>query len=198
MISLPGSTLRISAGHADVGAGGAVEGCDDLYGAQDAFDGDGYWEAAEFACFSSGRLRLGSEEVLLQLRYELLEVPAGVGPLGILDAAHDHSERVAAGIGVAADRGTDVIDELSALPVLRAATDPDACGGDCYEPGRLGEGRGPPRRVGYAKTAHDEQLAGHLWQASETLTGVTFPTLQRPAQPPSWPAGPRGRVSGRG
>ena len=30
------------------------------------------------------------------------------------------------------------------------------------------------------------------------LTGVIFPTLQRPGQPPSWPAGPRGRASGHG
>ena len=43
-----------------------------------------------------------------------------------------------------------------------------------------------------------EQFAGRLWQASAALTGVTFPTLQRPGQPPPWPAGPRGRASGHG
>jgi hypothetical protein len=31
-----------------------------------------------------------------------------------------------------------------ALPVLRAATDPQAHGGDYYGPGGLGEGRGSP------------------------------------------------------
>lgn len=63
-----------------------------------------------------------------------------------------------------------------ALPVLRAATDPDAQGGDYYGPGWPGESRGAPRKVHYAKKAHDEQLADRLWQASETLTGVTFPS----------------------
>jgi hypothetical protein len=29
--------------------------------------------------------------------------------------------------------------------------------------------------VRYTRTARDEALAGRLWQASETLTGVTFP-----------------------
>jgi NAD(P)-dependent dehydrogenase (short-subunit alcohol dehydrogenase family) len=72
-----------------------------------------------------------------------------------------------------------------ALPVLRAATDPDARGGDYYGPGGLGEGRGSPRQVRYAKAARDEQLAGRLWQASEALTGVTFPGLTGhvPSQP---------------
>jgi NAD(P)-dependent dehydrogenase (short-subunit alcohol dehydrogenase family) len=62
-----------------------------------------------------------------------------------------------------------------ALPVLRAATDPQAHGGDYYGPSGPGEIRGSPRKVHYAKTAHDEQLASRLWQASEALTGVTFP-----------------------
>ena len=70
-----------------------------------------------------------------------------------------------------------------ALPVLRAATDPQAHGGDYYGPGGLGEGRGSPRKVRYAETAHDEQLAGRLWQVSEALTGVRFPGLPGSAQP---------------
>jgi NAD(P)-dependent dehydrogenase (short-subunit alcohol dehydrogenase family) len=62
-----------------------------------------------------------------------------------------------------------------ALPVLRAATDPDARGGDYYGPRGPGEARGAPRKVRYCRTARDEQLAARLWQVSETLTGVTFP-----------------------
>lgn len=69
-----------------------------------------------------------------------------------------------------------------ALPVLRAATDPQAHGGDYYGPGGLGEGRGSPRKVRYAETAHDEQLAGRLWQVSEALTGVRFPGLPGSAE----------------
>lgn len=78
-----------------------------------------------------------------------------------------------------------------ALPVLRAATDPQAHGGDYYGPGELGEGRGAPRKVRYTKTAHDEQLASRLWQASEALTGVTFPGPAGHAGPRPSPADPR-------
>lgn len=62
-----------------------------------------------------------------------------------------------------------------ALPVLRAATDPAARGGDYYGPGGPGELRGFPRKVRYSKAARDERLADRLWEVSETLTGVTFP-----------------------
>ena len=71
-----------------------------------------------------------------------------------------------------------------AQPVLRAVTDPQAQDGGYYGPGGLGEGRGSARKVHCTKTAHDEQLAGRLWQAFETLTGVTFPGLPGPAKPP--------------
>jgi NAD(P)-dependent dehydrogenase (short-subunit alcohol dehydrogenase family) len=64
-----------------------------------------------------------------------------------------------------------------ALPVLRAATDPDVAGGDYLGPDGPGEARGLPRKVSYSKTAHDQVLAGRLWQASEALTGVRFPPL---------------------
>ncbi len=64
---------------------------------------------------------------------------------------------------------------LGALPVLRAATDPGARGGDYFGPRGPGEIAGAPRRVRYTRTARDAPLAGRLWQASEALTGVTFP-----------------------
>ena len=62
-----------------------------------------------------------------------------------------------------------------ALPVLRAATDPGAQGGDYYGPRGPGEMRGAPRKVRYTRTARDEHLARELWQASEHLTGVRCP-----------------------
>ena len=52
---------------------------------------------------------------------------------------------------------------------------PAARGGDYFGPRGPGEIAGAPRRVRYTRTARDEPLAGRLWQASETLTGVTFP-----------------------
>ncbi len=62
-----------------------------------------------------------------------------------------------------------------ALPVLRAATDPGASGGDYYGPRGPGEFRGAPRKVRYTRTARDERLARALWQASEHLTGLPSP-----------------------
>ena len=68
------------------------------------------------------------------------------------------------------------------FPVLRAATDPEARGGDYYGPSGLGEGRGSPRKVAYARAARDRPLAGRLWQASEALTGVSFPSVSGRAE----------------
>jgi NAD(P)-dependent dehydrogenase (short-subunit alcohol dehydrogenase family) len=64
-----------------------------------------------------------------------------------------------------------------ALPVLRAATDPEVAGGDYLGPDGLGGGRGWPVKARYSRTAHDEQLAGRLWAVSEQLTGVRYPAL---------------------
>ena len=64
-----------------------------------------------------------------------------------------------------------------ALPVLRAATDPEVAGGDYLGPDGLGGGRGWPVKARYSRTAHDEQLAGRLWAVSEQLTGVRCPAL---------------------
>jgi NAD(P)-dependent dehydrogenase (short-subunit alcohol dehydrogenase family) len=66
-----------------------------------------------------------------------------------------------------ADRG--------ALPILRAATDPDAKGGEYYGPGGPGQLKGLPRRVGSSSRSRDEDVARRLWTESERLTGVTYP-----------------------
>jgi NAD(P)-dependent dehydrogenase (short-subunit alcohol dehydrogenase family) len=64
-----------------------------------------------------------------------------------------------------------------ALPVLRAATDPEVAGGDFLGPDGLGGARGWPVKVQYARRACDQQTAGRLWAISEQLTGVSFPAL---------------------
>jgi NAD(P)-dependent dehydrogenase (short-subunit alcohol dehydrogenase family) len=64
-------------------------------------------------------------------------------------------------------------DAMGALPSLRAATDPDAQGGEFYGPsGFLGQ-RGYPDRVSYSSAGHDVAAAQRLWTESERLTGVT-------------------------
>jgi NAD(P)-dependent dehydrogenase (short-subunit alcohol dehydrogenase family) len=65
--------------------------------------------------------------------------------------------------------------EMGALPTLRAATDPDAQGGQYYGPDGLGEQRGHPKVVQSSKQSHDVQLQRQLWTVSEELTGVKYP-----------------------
>ena len=63
---------------------------------------------------------------------------------------------------------------LGALPTLRAATDPEAAGGDYYGPRGFLEMRGYPKKVGAAPAAANDVDARRLWQVSEELTGVAF------------------------
>ncbi|HEX5401255.1 MAG TPA: oxidoreductase [Pseudonocardiaceae bacterium] len=62
-----------------------------------------------------------------------------------------------------------------ALPTLRAATDPDARGGEYYGPGRWFEATGAPVRVESTAVSHDETAQRRLWELSERLTGVRYP-----------------------
>ena len=64
-----------------------------------------------------------------------------------------------------------------ALPTLRAATDPDATGGQYFGPGRLNETTGHPVLVEASAEAHDEADGRRLWELSEELTGVRFSAL---------------------
>jgi len=61
-----------------------------------------------------------------------------------------------------------------AVPILRAATDPAARGGEYYGPGGFGEFSGPAKRVRSSGRSRDEDVARRLWAESERLTGVTY------------------------
>ena len=62
-----------------------------------------------------------------------------------------------------------------ALPQLRAATDPQAVGGEYYGPDGFMEARGNPVVVTSTDQSHDVELQQALWVESERLTGVTSP-----------------------
>ena len=62
-----------------------------------------------------------------------------------------------------------------ALPTLYAATADGVRGGDYFGP-LLGI-VGPPARALSSPYSHSEGVAGQLWEVSENLTGVTFPSL---------------------
>lgn len=61
-----------------------------------------------------------------------------------------------------------------ALPTLRAATDPDASGGDYYGPDGWMQLRGYPIKVRSNKLSHNKEIATKLWDVSEELTGVKY------------------------
>jgi len=67
-----------------------------------------------------------------------------------------------------------------ALPTLRAATDPDARGGDYFGPDGLLQARGYPVRVEMVERARDPDDAARLWEISEASTGVRI-ELPEPA-----------------
>ncbi len=62
-----------------------------------------------------------------------------------------------------------------ALPQLRAATDPDAVGGEYYGPDGFMEWRGNAVVVTSSERSHDPELQQALWAESERLTGITSP-----------------------
>ncbi|MEU4690677.1 oxidoreductase [Actinoplanes sp. NPDC023714] len=59
-----------------------------------------------------------------------------------------------------------------ALPILYAATNAGARGGEFYGPSGVGELRGRPKRVEPSADARDPELGARLWTVSEQLTGV--------------------------
>src|SRR5207248_995154 len=65
--------------------------------------------------------------------------------------------------------------ERGALPILRAATDPGALGGQYYGPDGPGGYRGHPEVVASTPQSYDVAPQQRLWTVSEELTGVKFP-----------------------
>jgi len=63
---------------------------------------------------------------------------------------------------------------MGVLPELRAATDPNAEGGEYYGPNGKLEIKGSPVIVQPNQSALDQQSARKLWEASEKLTSVIY------------------------
>ena len=61
---------------------------------------------------------------------------------------------------------------MGALPILRAATDPGATGGQYYGPDCFQELRGHPVVVTSNSRSHDPDTQQRLWASSEQSTGV--------------------------
>ena len=81
-----------------------------------------------------------------------------------------------------ADTVTDAImlsPEQGIEPVVRAATDPDASGGEYFTPSGFMSMRGEPEATPLKGNATDAQLARDLWERSVELTGVAYEGLGR-------------------
>ncbi|MGV9574853.1 hypothetical protein ACWDRX_38515 [Streptomyces nigra] len=63
---------------------------------------------------------------------------------------------------------------MGALPVLRAATDPQARGGQYYGPRGLQQSKGHPIAVQSSPASRDPELQRRLWTLSEHLTGTSI------------------------
>lgn len=136
--------------------------------------GDGYDRIAAY-----GRSKLAN----LLFTYELQRRLAATGSTTAALVAHPGVSRTE--LGRNAPRSVQLMErfggfflqsaENGALPQLRAATDPDAVGGQYYGPDGFMEGRGKPVVVSSSPRSHDEQLQASLWTESERLTGTTSP-----------------------
>ncbi|NDJ89440.1 SDR family NAD(P)-dependent oxidoreductase [Mycolicibacter kumamotonensis] len=65
--------------------------------------------------------------------------------------------------------------DMGALPSLRAASDPQALGGQYFGPDGFAQRRGYPTVVKSSRKSHDVDAQKRLWTVSEELTGVVFP-----------------------
>jgi NAD(P)-dependent dehydrogenase (short-subunit alcohol dehydrogenase family) len=66
--------------------------------------------------------------------------------------------------------------ETAALPALFAATSPGAAGGRFYGPSRFGHLSGGPAEQRLYRPLRSAADAARVWELSEQLTGVSFPT----------------------
>ncbi len=69
---------------------------------------------------------------------------------------------------------------IGVLAAARAATDPDAAGGNYYGPSGLFQLTGYPVKVGSNEQSRDRAAQDRLWTASEQLTGITYPPRTTP------------------
>ncbi|WP_433610261.1 oxidoreductase [Prescottella agglutinans] len=85
-----------------------------------------------------------------------------------------HTESISSRIMALADPLIAQPAEMGVLPMLYAATVPDAVGGSYIGPSSMFEMRGYPEVVSSNRKSHDESVARQLWSLSEQLTGVNY------------------------
>jgi NAD(P)-dependent dehydrogenase (short-subunit alcohol dehydrogenase family) len=135
------------------------------------------WERRYTRVASYGRSKLAN----LLFTYELQRRLAAAGAATVALAAHPGTSRseltryLPLWMRIANGLMPSQNSAMGAVPMLRAATDPAASGGEYYGPAGRGEFTGPAKRVQSSARSHDEAVAKRLWEESERLTGVTYP-----------------------
>jgi NAD(P)-dependent dehydrogenase (short-subunit alcohol dehydrogenase family) len=134
------------------------------------------WERGYNRMGSYGRSKLAN----LLFTYELQRRLAAAGAATEALAAHPGTSRteltrnLPAWMRVGAMVMPMQPSTMGAVPMLRAATDPQAHGGEYYGPAGFGEMSGPAKLVRSSARSYDEDVARRLWEESERLTGVTY------------------------
>jgi hypothetical protein len=64
--------------------------------------------------------------------------------------------------------------EIGALSILYAATNPEIHGGEYIGPDGFLAQRGYPHKARSSQRSHDPELARRLWEVSEDLTKIQF------------------------
>ncbi len=100
----------------------------------------------------------------------------GVATTGFIAATELSRFTVTAFTGLVRVLGQDAV--RGALPGLYAATMPEVIGGQYWGPDGFQEIRGAPRLARVAPRAQDHAAWARLWDESERLTGVVYPSLE--------------------
>jgi NAD(P)-dependent dehydrogenase (short-subunit alcohol dehydrogenase family) len=135
------------------------------------------WEHGYNRITSYGRSKLAN----LLFTYELQRRLAAAGAATEALAAHPGTARTELTRNMPAWMKVGAVftpmqpSAMGAVPMLRAATDPQAHGGEYYGPAGFGEQSGPAKRVRSSARSHDQEVARRLWAESERLTGVSYP-----------------------
>lgn len=117
----------------------------------------------------------------LMFTYELQRRLAAAAASTIAVGAHPGFANTAIGqylpgpINVVLGRIVSQPPEMGALPLLRAATDPAAVGGQYYGPGGFLGLSGHPVIAKSSAQSHDTDQQRRLWKVSQELTGVIYP-----------------------
>jgi NAD(P)-dependent dehydrogenase (short-subunit alcohol dehydrogenase family) len=154
---------------------------DDLQ-AEHRYEPQRAYNQAKLACLAFA-LELNSRSAALRSKLISLAAHPGVARTAIGDnRRQEQSKRLRDRLEYMAMKGAMKFfgqsSDRGALPILYAATSPDAVGGGFYGPNGTGQMSGYPKRVKPSASALDPVIREQLWSISERLTNVNYSRLR--------------------